>query len=73
MAGIDKYIAGLGLTREEIMAIGDGENDMDMLKCAGIGVAMGNAKDHVKAVADYVTVDVDDDGVMKALKHFGVI
>ena len=73
MAGIDKYISSLGLTREEVMTIGDGENDMDMLKFAGIGVAMGNAKDHVKAVADYVTADVDDDGVMKALKYFGVI
>ena len=73
MAGIDKYIAGLGITRQEIMAIGDGENDMDMIMHAGIGVAMGNADEHVKAVADYVTADVDHGGVMQALKHFGVI
>ena len=40
---------------------------------AGIGVAMGNASDEVKAVADYVTTSVDDDGVLNALLLFGVI
>ena len=44
-----------------------------MLQFAGIGVAMGNATDDVKSAADWVTDSVDDDGVMNALIHFGVI
>ena len=57
----------------ETMAFGDGGNDMPIIKQAGIGVAMGNASDEVKAVADYVTTSVDDDGVLNALLLFGVI
>ena len=44
-----------------------------MLRYAGVGVAMGNAGDDVKAAADYVTAGVDEDGVERALRHFGVI
>ena len=72
-AGIRIFLAEQGLSREETMAFGDGENDIDMLRFAGIGVAMGNASDAVKAAADYVTDSVDDDGVEKALRHFGLI
>ena len=57
----------------EIIAFGDGGNDIGMIKAAGIGVAMGNANDSVKEVADYITDDVDNDGVCKALKHYGLI
>ena len=56
-----------------MMAFGDGGNDIEMLRYAGTGVAMGNADDAVKAAADYVTTSVDDDGIMNALKHFGLI
>ena len=66
---LDKY----GLERSETMAFGDGENDIDMLKFAGIGVAMGNAGDSVKAAADYVTDSVDEDGIENALRHFRLI
>ena len=55
------------------MAFGDGGNDISMLQHAGIGVAMGNAGDEVKKVADYVTSSVDEDGVINALRHFGVL
>ena len=55
------------------MAFGDGGNDVSMLRYAGIGVAMGNANDDVKAHADYVTTSIDEDGVANALKHFGLI
>ena len=55
------------------MAFGDGENDMAMLRFAGIGVAMGNGSDLLKRKADYVTASVDDDGIEKALLHFGLI
>ena len=71
--GIDKICEHFGISLEETMAFGDGGNDMAMIQHAGIGVAMGNAGDEVKAVADYVTTSVDEDGVLNALKHFGVL
>ena len=73
VTGIQRFLEGTGITREEIIAFGDAENDMDMLRFAGIGVAMGNALDEVKEVADFVTTDVDDNGIANALKHFGLI
>lgn len=69
-----RYVAErLGIAMEEVMVFGDSENDIDMIKKAGIGVAMGNAGDNVKAVADYITTDCGDNGVYNALKHFAVI
>ncbi len=62
-----------GLKFLEIMACGDGGNDIPMLKVAGIGVAMGNASEKVQSVADFVTDTVDNNGLCKALKHFGII
>ena len=62
-----------GISPEETMAFGDGFNDMGMLSYAGIGVAMGNAHDPVKQKADFVTKSVDDDGILHALRHFGVL
>ncbi|MGN0306045.1 MAG: HAD hydrolase family protein, partial [Lachnospiraceae bacterium] len=52
---------------------GDGENDMDMLRFAGIGVAMGNAAPQVKEAADYITAHIDEDGLEKALRHYGLL
>ena len=72
-AGIQKFIDEEGLSRTQTMAFGDGENDKMMLEYAGIGVAMGNATESLKKEADYVTADIDDDGVAKALLHFGLI
>ena len=63
----------LGLNIDETMAFGDGGNDISIIKKAGIGVAMGNAGDNLKEVADYITTSVDEDGVKNALAHFGVI
>ena len=71
--GIDKVIEYYGIKLEETMAFGDGGNDIPMLKHVHIGVAMGNASDEVKAHADYITDTVDNDGIMKALKHFKII
>ena len=71
--GIQKFMDLHGLTREEIIAFGDGENDVEMLGFAGIGIAMGNGMADAKAAADYVTADIDDDGIAKALQHFGLI
>ena len=72
-AGIRKYLEEQGLDRSEVMAFGDGENDIEMIRFAGIGVAMGNAAESVKAAADYVTDTIDNDGIEKALRHFGLI
>lgn len=59
-----------GLKQEEIIAIGDNYNDKGMIEFAGVGVAMGNAPDEIKASADYVTDTNNNDGVAKALHHF---
>ena len=58
----------LGIKREEIMAFGDGDNDIVMLKEAGIGVAMANAEDKVKETADYITLSNEEDGVAEAIE-----
>ena len=71
--GIDAIANHLDIKVEEIMAFGDGGNDISILQTAGIGVAMGNANDSVKAVADYITTSVDNDGIRNAFTHFGVI
>lgn len=71
--GLAHTLARLGLTREQCIAFGDGGNDVTMLAYAGIGVAMGNACDAAKAAADYVTEDINADGLAKALKHFGLV
>ena len=55
------------------MAFGDGGNDKEMLSHVAVSVAMGNANEDLKALADYVTDDVDHDGVYNALKHFNLI
>lgn len=62
-----------GIAIADTIAFGDGGNDVTILRQAGIGVAMDNATDDVKANADYVTTSVDDDGIANALQHFGVI
>ena len=68
-----KFLEKEGLKRSQVMAFGDGENDIAMIKFAGVGVSMGNGKDALKAAAEYVTTSVDDDGIYNALKHFELI
>ena len=58
------------ISQEEIVAIGDNFNDMEMISFAGLGIAMGNAPDAVKEVANYVTDTNNNDGVAKALERF---
>ncbi|GHE48555.1 Cof-type HAD-IIB family hydrolase [Sphingobacterium griseoflavum] len=71
--GIDIFCKHFGIDISETMAFGDGGNDITMLKHVAIGVAMGNANPEVKTIADYVTTDVDEDGIWHALKHFQVL
>lgn len=63
-------IKKLGVPAENVMAIGDGENDIEMLHLAGIGVAVGNADEKLKAVADHVVASNQDDGVADAIERF---
>ncbi len=60
----------LNVTLDQVMAIGDGINDMPVITSVGVGVAMKNAPAEVKAVADYVTLDADHSGVAKAIDKF---
>lgn len=71
--GIRTLSARLGIDMNYTMAFGDGGNDTSMVKAAGIGVAMGNALESLKAVADYTTTSVDEDGIQQALHHFQLI
>lgn len=68
--GLRKLAEILGVNPDATMAIGDTENDLAIIEAAGIGVAMGNATDAVKARADYVTTTNTKDGVAAALEHF---
>lgn len=70
---IEKIMEYYGYKKDEIMAFGDGGNDKTMLMTAGIGVAMGNANEDVKEIANYVTISVDENGVLNALKYFNII
>ena len=58
----------LDIKPQEIMAIGDANNDIEMLEFAGLGVAMGNSSDYVKKLADYVTDSNDENGVATAIE-----
>ena len=71
--GIQRFCDHYGFTREQTIAFGDGGNDATMLAYAGLGVAMGNATDDAKQAADWVTDDVDHDGILHALQHFGIL
>jgi Cof subfamily protein (haloacid dehalogenase superfamily) len=72
-AGLKWLLDDMGISMEHVMAIGDGENDIEMLEMAGIGVAMGNAPENVKRAADYVTANNDEDGIPQAIAHFGLV
>ncbi len=63
----------LGMSQEDTLAIGDGMNDVDMLEFCHIGIAMGNAKQGLKDIADYITDSHDDNGIYNAFKKYGLI
>ena len=63
----------MGLSLDDVIAFGDGMNDVEMIAGVKLGVAMGNAQAEVKAVADHVTDTVNNDGIFKALHYLGLI
>jgi hypothetical protein len=62
-----------GIERQEVMAIGDSYNDLEMIEWAGLGVAMGNAFKSIKDAADFVTASNDEEGVAEALRKFVLV
>lgn len=74
--GIDKaqslehLLSSIGVTREEIIACGDGYNDLTMIQYAGLGVAMGNGVLPVRKAADYITLSNNEDGVAHVVEKF---
>lgn len=69
-ASLARLIEFLEIDRSELMAIGDGYNDLSMIEYAGVGIAMGNARQVVQKAADYVTLSNEEDGVAHALKKW---
>ena len=74
--GIDKaavlknFLPFLGIARDEVICCGDGYNDKTMIEFAGLGVAMANAREEVKEVADYITSSNDEDGIAKVVEKY---
>lgn len=68
--GAARLLEALGLGWEELVAVGDGENDIELLEAAGLGIAMGNAPDYVKIHADAVTGAVLEDGVLQVIRAY---
>ena len=67
---LQHLIAQANISSDQIMAIGDDWNDLDMIRHAGMGIAMGSAPDELKAVANYVTGSNAEDGLVQALEQF---
>ena len=66
---LEKLCEVLGFTRENVLAMGDGDNDMPMIQFAGIGVAMENGEEHIKQAADIIADDCNDFGAAKILEQ----
>ena len=71
--GIKRFLDLLGADMKDSIAVGDGFNDIEMLKAANLSIAMGNSPQEVKDISDYVTDDISEDGVYNALNHFNLI
>ena len=71
--GIHQVLEHYGILAEETMAFGDGHNDIDMFEYVHLAIAMGNASDEVKSYADYITDDIDHNGIYNALKKYQIL
>ncbi|MCB8984134.1 MAG: HAD family hydrolase [Ardenticatenaceae bacterium] len=70
--GVQLLLDDWGIPPTAVLAVGDGENDLDMVRLAGVGVAMGNAIPALKTIADYVTADNNHSGVAEAIERFAL-
>jgi hypothetical protein len=71
--GLKRLCAHYGIPMEQTVAFGDSMNDYEIIREAGIGIAMGNSCRELKEAADYVTDRIDENGVWNACRHFGLI
>ena len=71
--GMERYLNAVGIVREDSIAVGDGPNDLQMMEYAGIGIAMGNAREEVKERADMVTSSINNDGIYRAFETLGLL
>lgn len=71
--GIARFLEYAGIPKSDTIAFGDGYNDITMMNAVGCGIAMGNGVNEVKQAAAYITDDIFNDGIYKALKHFELI
>ncbi len=71
--GMEKLLTYIGMTREDSIAFGDGPNDFEMIEYANIGVAMGNAIDELKQIANLVTDHINEDGLYNGFAKLGLI
>ena len=71
--GMERYLKAVGIAREDSIAVGDGPNDLQMMEYAGIGIAMGNAREEVKERADMVTSSINNDGIYRAFETLGLL
>ena len=69
-ASLDRLAKSLGIKQEEVMAFGDGYNDLSMIEYAGMGISMANGVDGVKERANFITLSNDEDGIAYALEKF---
>lgn len=71
--GIKKFAEKLGFNQEDVIAVGDGNNDFEMIEWAGTGIVMGNGVEELKKIGDIVTDDVSQDGLYKAFVKLNMI
>jgi hydroxymethylpyrimidine pyrophosphatase-like HAD family hydrolase len=72
-AGIKVILDYFNIDKEDIYAIGDDYNDFDMLKFANHSIAMGHAPEEIKELCEYITEDIDHDGLYYAMKNYDLI
>ena len=71
--GVTKMLQHLNISPEESFAFGDSTNDIEMFRACGTAVAMGKHDPELTAYADYITTDLNDDGIRRAMEHFSLI
>lgn len=73
LEGIKQMASRFGIDLSNVIAFGDGLNDIEMIQNVGLGICMSNGKEQVKEVADYITKSNDTDGILVALKHLRIL